>query len=101
MINALQWILGIIVAVTAVLSFIFSYRSRRSADPILRGLNASRMNICIGLMLIFLALIQMVLFSGSTLRVVVGAVFMLLGLFNLFAGLRNHAYFTRHRSSAQ
>ncbi|CAM3879605.1 YtpI family protein [Cohnella lubricantis] len=101
MINALQWIFGLIVAVSVVLSLVFSYRSRRSTDPISRGLNASRMNICIGLMLIFLALIQMVLFSGSTLRVIVGAVFMLLGLFNLFAGLRNHAHFTKHRSSAQ
>lgn len=101
MVNALQWIFGAIVAVTAVLSLFFSFRSRRSADPIDRGLNASRMNISIGLMLIFLALIQMVLFSGSTLRVVVGAVFLLLGLFNLFAGMRNHALFTKHRSSAR
>lgn len=101
MINALQWIFGLFVAVTAVLSLVFSYRSRRASDPILRGLNASRMNISIGLMLIFLALIQMVLFSGSTLRVIVGAVFLLMGLFNLFAGLRNHSYFTKHRSSAR
>lgn len=101
MIQALQWIFGAIVALTAVLSLVFSFRSRRSADPLIRGLNTSRMNICIGLMLIFLALIQMVLFSGSTLRVIVGAVFLLMGLFNLFAGLRNHAHFIKHRSSAR
>jgi len=85
----------------AVLSVVFSYRSRRSRDPNERGLYGARMNICIGLTLIFLALIQMVLFSGSTLRVIVGAVFLVLGLFNLFAGLRNHAFFTKRRSSAR
>jgi len=51
------------------------------------------MNIAMGVMLILLALIQMLLFAGSTLRVIVGAVFLLLGLFNLFAGLRNHSVY--------
>ncbi|MBB6732613.1 YtpI family protein [Cohnella zeiphila] len=101
MITALQWTFGAIVLVTVVLSVVFSYRSRRSRDPILRGLYGARMNICIGLTLIFLALIQMVLFSGSTLRVIVGSMFLVLGLFNLFAGIRNHSYFTKHRSSAR
>ncbi|WP_027094006.1 YtpI family protein [Cohnella thermotolerans] len=101
MINALQWIFGLIVVATSVLSVYFSYRSRRSADPVLRGLYGARMNMCIGVTLIFLALIQMVLFSGSTLRVIVGSLFMLLGLFNLFAGMRNHSHFTKRRSSAR
>jgi hypothetical protein len=53
------------------------------------------MNMSMGFMLIFISLIQMFLFSGSTLRVVIGALFFLLGLFNLFAGLRNHSHYTR------
>jgi len=101
MITALQWTFGLLVLVNAVLSVLFSYRSRRARDPIVRGLNGARMNICIGLTLIFLSLIQMVLFSGSTLRVIVGSLFLVLGLFNLFAGIRNHSIFTRHRSSAR
>jgi len=48
------------------------------------------MNISMGLMLIFMAMVQMLLFTGSTIRVIVGAVFIVVGLFNLFAGIRNH-----------
>ncbi|THF73310.1 YtpI family protein [Cohnella fermenti] len=99
--SALQWVLGVLVIVSSVLSVFFSYRSRRSSDTILRGLYGARMNICLGLTLILLALIQMLLFSGSTLRVIIGAIFLVLGLFNLFAGMRNHSYFTKHRSSAR
>lgn len=101
MIQTLQWIFGLVVVVTSVLAVLFSFRSRRSRDPILRGLYGARMNMSIGTTLIFLALIQMVLFSGSTLRVIVGALFMVMGLFNLFAGMRNHSHFTKHRSSAR
>lgn len=101
MIQTLQWILGLAVVLTSVLSVYFSFRSRRSRDPIDRGLYGARMNVSIGLALVFLALIQMVLFSGSTLRVIVGALFMVTGLFNLFAGMRNHSHFTKHRSSGR
>lgn len=97
----LSWIFGIAILATLILSVGFSFRSRRSADPVLRGLLAARMNICLGLMLILLALLQMFIYSGSTLRVIVGSVFLVLGIFNLFAGLRNHAFFTKRRSSAR
>jgi cytochrome c biogenesis protein CcdA len=95
LVQKLQWALGLLIVVTSVLSAVFSYRARRSSDARLRGLNAARMNIMMGLMLIFIALIQMILFTGSTLRVVIGALFMIIGLFNLFAGLRNHSHFSR------
>ncbi|XID95670.1 YtpI family protein [Paenibacillaceae bacterium WGS1546] len=95
MVNALQWIFGISIVVSCVFSALYSYRSRRTADVRMRGLYASRMNMSMGTMLIFMALIQMFLFPGSSVRVVVGAVFLLLGLFNLFAGARNHARFRR------
>lgn len=55
------------------------------------------MNIFMGVMLIILALIQMFMFSGSTLRVVIGAVFMVLGAFNIFAGIRNHGLYARQK----
>lgn len=97
----LSWIFGIAILATLVLSVNFSFRSRRSADPTQRGLLAARMNICLGLMLIALALLQMFIYSGSTLRVFVGSVFLVLGIFNLFAGLRNHAFFMKRRSSAR
>ncbi|RED56603.1 YtpI family protein [Cohnella lupini] len=95
MVNALQWVFGALIIVTCVFSALYSFRSRRSADGRLRGLYASRMNISMGLMLVFIAIIQMFLFSGSSIRVVIGALFFLLGLFNLFAGMRNHSHFSR------
>jgi len=93
--TVLQWLIMAVITVSLVMTVFYSYKSRRNADGRLRGLYAARMNICMGVMLLFIAFIQMFLFPGSTLRVVIGAIFMLLGLFNLFAGIRNHGYFTR------
>ena len=95
MVNALQWVFGVIIMLSSVFSALYSFRSRRETDARLRGLYTSRMNICMGIMLIFIAFIQMFMFSGSSLRVVIGALFILIGLFNLFAGLRNHSHYTR------
>jgi len=95
MIQTLQWVFSILIIITLVSSAVFSYRSRRTTDTKLRGVYAAKMNVSMGLMLIFIALVQMLLFSGSTLRVIVGAAFMLLGIFNLFAGIRNHSHYSR------
>lgn len=89
----LQTLLSIGVIASLAATVYYSLKHRRSADPKTRGLLAARMNIVMGIMLILLALIQMLLFTGSTVRVIVGAVFLLLGLFNLFAGLRNHSIY--------
>jgi uncharacterized membrane protein len=89
----LQWVLAAGVFATLAATVYYSLKYRRSADPKTRGILQARMNIVMGVMLILLALIQMLLFSGSTVRVIVGAVFLLLGLFNLFAGLRNQSVF--------
>ncbi|OUM96140.1 MAG: hypothetical protein A9Z00_07335 [Thermobacillus sp. ZCTH02-B1] len=89
----LQWVLAIGVLATLGATVYYSLRYRRSADPKTRGILQARMNIVMGVMLILLALIQMLLFPGSTVRVIIGTVFLLLGLFNLFAGLRNHSVF--------
>jgi len=53
------------------------------------------MNISMGTMMLAIALIQIALFEPSTVRVIVGVVFLLIGLFNLFAGVRNHSIFSR------
>lgn len=89
----LQWILTAGILISLIATVYYSLRYRRSVDAVLRGLFAARMNIVMGITLILLALIQMLLFAGSTLRVIIGALFMLLGLFNLFAGLRNHGIY--------
>lgn len=92
---ALQYILSTAVIVTCAMSVYYSSRKRRTDDAKKGGIYAARMNICMGLMLIFIALIQILLFETSTVRVIVASVFLLLGLFNLFAGLRNHGYYSR------
>jgi uncharacterized membrane protein HdeD (DUF308 family) len=95
MVYILQWVFGTFIIVTSVLSALYSFRARRATDRRLRGLYSSRMNMSMGFMLIFISLIQMFLFSGSTLRVVIGALFLIIGLFNLFAGMRNHSHYMR------
>src|SRR5690606_5821776 len=88
-----------VVAVCAILSVYFSFRYRRSIDAGLRGLQQARMNISMGIMLIAIALIQIFLFEANWLRSIIGAIFLLMGLFNLFAGIRNRKFFMRSRDS--
>ena len=96
MVTFIQWFLYICALLTAALSIFFSIQARMSKDTRRRGLMSARMNICMGLMLITIATIQVVLFQSSTVRIIIGVVFYLLGFFNLFAGIRNHAIFNRH-----
>ncbi|WP_337099614.1 YtpI family protein [Paenibacillus sp. YIM B09110] len=85
----LQWLLLPCILVTLVLSVVFSLKSRRGTDAKLRGVNAAKMNISMGVMLMFIALVQLFLSNESTVRIVIGSLFLVLGVFNLFAGLRN------------
>ncbi|QNK59928.1 YtpI family protein [Paenibacillus sp. PAMC21692] len=85
----LQWVLFPVILISLVLSVVFSYKSRRSADGRKRGINAARMNISMGVMMMFISFIQLFMSDESTLKVVIGAIFLVVGLFNLFAGLRN------------
>jgi len=83
------------IAITCVLSVVFSFRSRRATDPKQRGLNAARMNLSMGALLILASLVQFLLFEPDTARTIVGALFLLVGTFNLFAGFRNYGHFSR------
>lgn len=85
----LQWLLLPCIIITLVLSVVFSFKSRRGTDAKLRGVNAAKMNISMGFMLMFIALVQLFLSNESTVRIVIGSLFLVLGVFNLFAGLRN------------
>jgi Zn-dependent protease len=93
MVTALHWLLMILICLLSLGSVYYSYKSRRSADARARGMNAALMNICMGFMLVLIAIFFMLAYSGSTLKVIVGAMFIVLGLFNLFAGLRNHSIY--------
>ncbi|MBJ6362050.1 YtpI family protein [Paenibacillus sp. GCM10012307] len=88
-----QWLLVAGVLIALCFTTYYSYKARRSHEVRDRGLYTARMNISMGLMLVLLSLVQMVMFSGSTVRMIVGAVFLVLGLFNLFAGIRNRTLY--------
>jgi Zn-dependent protease len=92
------WIQGILFAfivIMLVFSLYNSVRSRREKDPQKRGFYAARMNICMGIMLIAIAVTQLFFFTDSLMRRSFGVICFLLGVFNLFAGIRNYGYFQR------
>lgn len=94
----MQWLHGALLLVFAgslFCSVLFSVRYRRQISRKARGLDAAKMNMSMGTMLISISIIQLFLFSGSTVRVIVGLVMLLLGLFNLFAGIRNYGLYDR------
>jgi hypothetical protein len=90
-----QYALYFAVLLFSLSSVYFSFRSRKAASNRMRGIYAARMNICMGIMLVLISVTQLLLFNTSYVRMGVGVVFLLLGLFNLFAGLRNHGIFSR------
>jgi len=95
LLSTLQNILFALIVVALAVSGYFSIRYRRSRDPRMRRLYTARMNIAMGIMLLLIAVTQLFFFTDSSLRRVFGTICVLLGLFNLFAGIRNHSLFSR------
>ncbi|REK75847.1 YtpI family protein [Paenibacillus paeoniae] len=95
----LQWLLFPGILITLTFSTLFSFKSRRAKDTRTKGIYAARMNISMGGMLIFIAAVQLFLSNESTLRIIIGAIFIVLGLFNLFAGIRNLSVYRSMASS--
>ena len=93
MLTGIQTVLSAFIVIMLILSMYYSIRYRRQKDPLLRGLYAARMNICMGIMLLAIAVTQLFFFTDSAVRRAFGTVCVLLGCFNLFAGLRNHRRF--------
>ncbi|WP_327204059.1 YtpI family protein [Paenibacillus tyrfis] len=93
--QTIQWTLSVLIVIFLILSLYFSVRYRREAEPKQRGLYSARMNIFMGLMLVVIAVSQLFFFEDSATRRIFGTVCLLLGLFNLFAGIRNHNLFSR------
>lgn len=93
--QTLQALLPLFIFVPLIFSVYYSFKSRRTQDPKQRGLYTARMNIAMGSMLIVIAVSQLFFFTDSNMRRVFGTICFLLGLFNLFAGLRNHSAFNK------
>lgn len=94
-IDVLKYALIAIFAVAVVFAALNSIRSHRSSDATSAGLYRSWTNIWMGVMLVVLALILMFVFTGSTLSVIVEALFLIMGAYNVFAGIRNRSYYAR------
>ncbi|MCZ8513431.1 YtpI family protein [Paenibacillus filicis] len=95
MLTTTQAVFSVLIVIALLFSVYYSFRYRRESDPKLRGLYASRMNIAMGVMLIFIAVTQLFFFTDSVLRRIFGTVCLLLGLWNLFAGIRSHSHYSR------
>lgn len=99
MLTVIHYILYIVLVLSVVAAALYSIRARRTADPADRGIYMSMMNISMGIMLVSLSLVCMFLFSGSTPAVIVEAVFLVMGAFNIFAGIRSRTYYSRLKNS--
>lgn len=89
----LQWVLFFVIIYGAMNALRYSRESRRTDEPRERGKSSALMNIYLGTMLIAMAIIQLFYYEGSTVRVVIGSLFLLLGVFNVWAGSRNYKAF--------
>lgn len=50
-----------------------------------------------GAMMVLLALYPLYLIPGTNIGVIIGVIFLLIGLFNLFVGIRNQAIYRARR----
>lgn len=98
MLFIVQSILYFIAVLFLIGSIYFSFKRRRGTSQMEQGLAASKMNICMGLMLVTLGIMQLFITIQTWVNFTVGIVFALLGLFNLFAGIRNHSIYRKNMS---
>lgn len=86
--------LALVLAATCVTVY-HSYQTRRAPGRKAKGLSSSRTNISMGVMLILAAVALLFMFSDSGTRRTVASVFAIIGVFNLYAGLRNYGTYSR------
>jgi glucose uptake protein GlcU len=93
MFSTFSFILTAVILLSLLSTVFYSFRSRTQKDAILRGVLTAKMNISMGFMLVAMALLQIFLYETNTLRTALGIIFLLLGLFNFFSGVRNHMHY--------
>jgi uncharacterized membrane-anchored protein len=93
MLSLLSLLLTIAILLSLIFTVFYSYRYRTQKDTSKRGVFAAKMNISMGFMLIFMAMLQIFLFEANTMRTILGIVFLLLGLFNFFSGVRSYMHY--------
>jgi glucose uptake protein GlcU len=88
-----SFLLTAVILFSLMSTVFYSYRSRTQSDAFIRGALTAKMNISMGIMLVAMAMLQIFLFEANTLRTILGIIFLLLGLFNFFSGVRNHMHY--------
>jgi uncharacterized membrane protein len=101
MVLFIKYLLFVLLVIFVIGAAVFSLSSRRALDPKDKGLKRSVMNVMLGAMLVTLSLISMFLFRGSTINIIVEAAFLLIGVFNIFSGIRSYSYYSRSRNRSQ
>ncbi|NUU63884.1 YtpI family protein [Paenibacillus agri] len=101
MIMFVKYTLFILLVAFVIGAAYYSFASRRSTDPVDRGLKKSFMNMLLGAMLLTLAMMSMFLYRGSTVGIIVEAAFLIIGIFNLFSGLRSFGHYSRLKIAAE
>ncbi len=91
----MSWIVFSLLIVQLLLTVYFSVRARTTLEPLRRGIFFARMNIMIGVTFLTLSLAQLFLSPYSWWRVSFAILVMLIGLYNLYVGIRNHGFYTR------
>lgn len=99
MLSVIRYALFFLVAASCIAAAYASVNARRKPNPLDRGLMQAYANISMGVMLLSLSIVAMLMFSGSTPAVIVEAVFMVLGAFHIFAGLRSRSHYSRLKSA--
>lgn len=97
MVMFIKYLLFILLVVFVIGAAVFSLSSRRAINPMDKGLKQSIMNVMLGAMLVTLSVISMFLFRGSTINIIVEAIFLVIGTFNIFSGLRSYGYYSRNQ----
>ncbi|MGM1047927.1 YtpI-like protein [Paenibacillus uliginis N3/975] len=99
MLGIIRYVLFAVLVISCITAALYSIRARKMSDPLDRGIFHASTNIYMGIMLVALSFIAMLMFSGSTPAVIVEAVFMVMGAFNIFAGIRSKSYYSRQKSA--
>lgn len=92
-----QYLLYIAAFFAFVFAILYMMKARRADQQRSRGLYTARMNMSLGVLLVTAGSIQLFLFEETTtVRWIVGSIFVALGLINLYGGYRNHALFKKN-----
>lgn len=95
----IQYLLYAAALIGGALSISYSIRARQQKNAPQRGSLTAKMNISMGVTMTAIALIQLFLFPYSTVRIVVGVLFLGLGIVNLGFGTKHLRYFQRQGQS--